>query len=86
MSSTMSNTVLTSWNYGIPPEREQQYDLQLMTICGVSVLGRWSGELGEFYTGWAHILGATPAQLQPYNTNIPDFEQYMRPEVPTYVN
>lgn len=79
-------TIQTSWNHDVPSLNTQQYDLQLMTITGVSVLGRWSGDFGEYYAGWAPLLGATPAQLQPYVVNIPDFEQYMQPERPNYVN
>lgn len=80
------NIIKTSWNHSVPSDLSQQYDLQLMTIAGISVLGRWTGALGEFYVGWAPLLGATPAQLKPYHTNIPDFEHYMRPEQPNYVN
>lgn len=62
----MSATVTTYWNHTEPSEADQQYDLQLLTICGVSVLGRWSGNLGEHFIGWALPLGAQRSQLLPY--------------------
>lgn len=49
----MVATVTQVWNHTEPPARMQEQDLQLLTICGVSVLGRWSGELGDYFVGWA---------------------------------
>lgn len=59
----MSATVTQTWNHTEPPEADQQYDLLLLTICGVSVMGRWCGSFGEYYVGWA-IPAGTP--LLPY--------------------
>lgn len=78
--------IQTSWNHAVPSVYQQTYDLQLLTICGVSVLGRWTGELGEFYIGWAPLLGATPAQQTRHVPHVPDFDRYVRPENPRYVN
>jgi hypothetical protein len=57
------------WKHTLPNPEDQQYDLQLLTICGVSVLGRWAGEFGQFYVGWASLLGASKSQQQPYANN-----------------
>lgn len=54
------------WNHTLPTYNEQQYDLQLLTICGVSVLGRWTGELGQYYVGWSRLLGCSNAQQYQY--------------------
>jgi hypothetical protein len=54
------------WNHTEPTEADQNHDLQLLTICGISVLGRWCGKLGEFYVGWALPLGAARSQLQSH--------------------
>lgn len=78
--------IQTTWNHSVPPSSLQQYDLQLMTICGVSVLGRWEGEFGEFYVGWAPLLGAQLSQLHGYKTSIPEHELYMTKEEANYVN
>lgn len=72
------NTVIIqqSWNHNVPSAADQQYDLQLLTICGVSVLGRWCGNIGEHYAGWAPLLGATRSQMQAYRDySVP--EDYM---------
>lgn len=79
-------SVNTHWTLGEPPAATQQYDLQLLTIGGISVLGRWSGSLGEFFIGWAPLLGATMSQLKQYTTPTDDYSIYMRPENPVYVN
>lgn len=62
----MSAQVTTFWHHNEPSDVDQQYDLQLLTIGGVSVLGRWAGEFGEHYVGWALPLGAQRSQLTPY--------------------
>lgn len=49
----MTRTVTQTWNHTEPSEAEQQYDLQLLTIGGISVLGRWDGTFGEHFVGWA---------------------------------
>lgn len=54
------------WNHTLPTYSEQQYDLQLLTICGISVLGRWCGQVGEFYVGWSRLLGCSNVQQHPY--------------------
>jgi hypothetical protein len=75
----MSAQVTTLWNHTEPSEADQQYDLQLLTICGVSVLGRWAGNFGEYYVGWALPLNTVRSQLLPYH--IPTHV-----EQPNYVN
>lgn len=62
----MSAQVTQTWNHSEPSEADQQYDLQLLTICGISVLGRWCGAFGEYYVGWALPLNCPLYRLQPY--------------------
>jgi len=67
------NTITTNWNFEAPTEAQQQYDLQLLTVCGVSVLGRWCGQPGEYFAAWAYPLGTAPVQYLPYS-NIPEVD------------
>jgi hypothetical protein len=76
-------TVFQTWHHSEPDEADQQYDLQLLTICGISVLGRWCGQFGEHYVGWALPLGAQRSQLQPYPTAPHLFD---KPSQPQYTN
>lgn len=54
------------WEHSEPPAHMLACDLQLLTICGISVLGRWCGNMGEFFVGWAPLLGASRSQVQGY--------------------
>jgi hypothetical protein len=75
--------VCQSWNHVEPTEADQQYDLQLLTICGISVLGRWCGKLGEYYVGWAPLLGATRSQQQGYQSVMRGFIPLHDPQQPS---
>lgn len=51
------------WHFEAPTIVERSVVIQLLTIAGVSVPGRWSGQIGQFYTGWAPI---TSEMVQHY--------------------
>lgn len=55
-------TTTQLWNHTVPDDQDK--DLQLLTIGGISVLGRWTGAFGEYFVGWASIAHIP---LQPYN-------------------
>lgn len=77
---TTAPIINQEWNHTLPTHEERQYDLQLLTICGISVLGRWAGELGQYYVGWSALLGASKSQQQPYFDYIPTDEHYNEPQ------
>lgn len=79
-------TITLNWNHSEPTQAMQQYDLQLMTTMGISVLGRWCGHLGEFYVGWTPLLGAAFSQLKAYPSEQLEFDMLMKPEKVIYVN
>lgn len=68
----LSESYSTDWHFTLPPdtstvqpEDEPNPNLQqlkLLTICGHTVIGQWSGKVGEFFTAWAPI--EFPTQIQ----------------------
>lgn len=58
-------TITKVWNHTEPTELDQLSELQLLTICGISVLGKWCGALGEHYVGWA-LVPSQPLLYYPH--------------------
>lgn len=51
------------WHFSAPPEG---HELQLLTICGICVLGEWCGNVGQYFTAWAPLV----VQDEPSFTNL----------------
>lgn len=51
------------WHFSTPPAGRE---LQLLTICGICVLGNWCGKVGQYFTAWAPLI----AQDEPSFTNL----------------
>lgn len=51
------------WHFCTPPAGKE---LNLLTICGVSVVGNWCGKVGQYFTAWAPLV----AQDEPSFTNL----------------
>jgi hypothetical protein len=47
--------VVRDWFFVIPEDIDLQDNVMLLTVCGVSVLGKWSGEVGEYFVAWSPI-------------------------------
>lgn len=44
------------WTFDVPPLALRGAKMQLLTIGRVSVVGHWSGGLGQYFVGYAPLL------------------------------
>lgn len=51
------------WHFSTPPAG---HELQLLTICGICVIGNWCGKVGQYFTAWAPLV----AQDEPSFTHL----------------
>lgn len=42
------------WHYEVPPDKSAK--VNLLTVGGMQVTGRWTGAWGEHYLAWAPLL------------------------------
>lgn len=56
-----------TWVFDTPPLNIRGSKMQLLTIGKVSVMGKWSGTLGQYFVAWAPLLKIPKDAPKIYN-------------------
>jgi hypothetical protein len=55
--------VQQTWTFANPPQSLRGQKMQLLTVGGISVVGNWYGEFGQYFVGFAPLLQVDKAAL-----------------------